>query len=197
MTSQKKIIIIGSSILAIVLLISGILIFANPTPKPTSEAPNQDIAPTEQEDTPVEHAHDHGTDAVGEPLSKEQETEIKKNATQAAQAFVTQIKNETPEARATRLSEFFSPGSPALTAPAPIADPTYSTAQVTVIESGWYDLGNENAIGIIVYLDVAVDTGFGDYQEYQTWVVESSLYENAWLARNVTKSDLPYIEGVN
>ena len=198
MTDRKKIIIIGSILVAVVALIFGIMAFTSPSPKPSADPQStQPETPNTEEEKPTEDPHDHGTDAVGEPLSAEQSEEIKKNATLAAQAFVTQEKDEKPEVRASRLSQFFSPGSPALTAAAPINDVTYSTAQVTILESGWYDLKRTDAIGIIVYLNVAVDTGFGDYEEYQTWVIESTFYENAWLARDIFKSDLQYIQGVS
>ncbi|HEX6416320.1 MAG TPA: hypothetical protein VFZ62_02230 [Candidatus Saccharimonadales bacterium] len=198
MTDRKKIIIIGSSILLIVIVIAGILALTTATPQPSAEPQNSQANATPEEEQPqTEDPHDHGTDAVGEPLTPELKEQIMTNASKAAQAFVTQEKDEKPEARASRLSEFFSPGSPALTAAAPINDVTYSTAQVTILETGWYDLEKTNAIGIIVYLNVAVDTGFGDYDEYQSWVVESTFYNNAWLARDIFKSDLPYVQGVS
>jgi len=198
MTDRKKIIIIGSAILLVVAIIAGILALTNQTPQPSAEpqSTQPDTAP-EEEAPATEDPHEHGTDAVGTPFTDEQKDEVMTNASKAAQAFVTQEKEEKPEARAQRLSEFFAPGSPALTAAAPISDITYSTAQVTILETGWYDIEKTDAVGVIVYLNVAVDTGFGDYDEYQTWVIESSLRDNAWLARDIFKSDLPYVQGVS
>lgn len=200
MTDRKKIIIIGSALVGITLIIAVAIALMSPTPKPGgSEPATQDTPQQSEQEQPAEEATEEGHDMHdhGAPLPAATKEEIKKNATLAAQAFVTQEKDEKPEVRASRLSQFFSPGSPALTAAAPIGDVTYSTAQVTVVESSWYDLQKEGAIGVIVYLNVAVETGFGDYEEYQTWVIESAPYENAWLARDIFKSDLQYIQGVN
>lgn len=197
MTNRKKIIIIGSSIVVIIAAIVVTIILSNPSPQPadidTTPASTDPSNPPEEE----EHPYLQGTDSHGEPLPEETQQAIKRNATQAAEAYVTQNKNEEPAARTSRLNPFFTPTSPVPTAKPPIEDTTYSTAQVSTVESSWYDLEKAGSIGVIIYVKVTINTGFGDYEEYQSWVVELIQYNGAWLSHTITKSDLPYIQGVN
>lgn len=199
MTNRRKVILVGVVLLLSVSSLLAATIFLNPSPEPANVDTTPEVTtPSEQPEKPSEpHEHSDGTDSHGEPLPESTQQAIKQNATQAAEAYVTQPSGEEPAVRSSRLSRFFAPGSPVITAEPPVVSSSYSTSQINLLESSWYDTEKEGVIGVIVYLVVGVNTGFESRSENQTWVVELIQHDGAWLSHTITKSDLPYVQGVN
>lgn len=190
MTPRKKLIIAGAGFMAIVILLSAITLAVTFLSK-GSETPDSQQS---SEDASGQAANDKlATDGEGEPLPTDEEGSMLIAATDAARAYVTQLQDEPASGRQARLSVFFAPDSPVIEAAPPVRSVNYSTANVTDVQSTWYDLGKNDAFGVLVYLQV---TPSGHSTEnYEGWVVELRQYDNEWLPYAITKSDLPYIEG--
>lgn len=193
MTTRGKIIFIGSLVLLglLGLIVTSILTNKSPTPSPESTDTSQQ-KPSDN----TSHEED-GHDQEGPVYSEEDQNAMIKNAEQAAEAYVAQPPDETPEARQARLKKFFTPTSAAITAPVPIAMEGYYTADITPIETSWYPTEKPNVIGLLVYLKVEVNVPMDNRVENQTWKLELVPINGGWLTSTITKSDLPYIEAIN
>lgn len=188
MTPRKKLIIAGAGFMAFVILLSGITLAVTLLSSKKAETPatRNDTAGQTGNSKPA-------TDDEGEPLPTDEQDSMLTAATDAARAYVTQLPNETAAGRQARLSVFFAPDSPVIEAAPPVRSANYSTASVTDVQSTWYDLGKNDAFGVLVYLLTAA-SGHST-EEYGGWVVELRQYNGEWLPYAITKSDLPYIEG--
>lgn len=201
--TKKLILIIAGCILFMTFIIV-VTIMLNPSPEPKSiddtsvSAQSQDnkadaLAPSPEQQTSDGEETMHGE---GELLDQETTDAAFLNARQAAEAFVAQPMDEVAVDRQERLRPYFTSNSKAVTAKPPVNSDSYFTTKVTALETDWYDLGPQK-MGVIVYLNVGVNTGFNEYEEKQSWVLQLVNQHNVWTARSIVKSDMPYIEGVN
>lgn len=193
MTTRGKIILIGSLITLGLLSLIVVSIVTSKSPQPSP-----DETDTSQQKSAEDASHEEdGHDQEGPVYSQEDQDAMIKNAEQAAEAYVAQPSDETPEARQDRLKKFFTPSSAAITAPVPIVAEGYYTADITPIETSWYPTGKPDVIGVLVYLRVEVNLPMDNKAENQTWKLELVPANGGWLTSTITKSDLPYIEAIN
>ena len=202
MTRKKLILVIAASV-AFVIFVIATVIYLNPSPEPVTLSETEDRATDQQVEAPEtpeesEQAHSEAedSDAHGSLLPQATTDAIFLNAQQAAEAYVSQPMDESAATRQTRLRQYFAPNSPVITAKPPVVSDSFNTSKVTTLETDWYDLGG-NKMGVIVYMNVGLNTGFNEYEEKQSWAVELIQYRDSWLANKIMKSDVPYIEGVN
>lgn len=203
MTRKKLILIITGSVLFVIFITTAVIL-ANPSPEPKdvdNTTTSKDAGQNKSTDTNNSEEQSNHSEITmhgdhDELMPQETTDAIFLNAQQAAEAYVSQPMDEDTSTRRERLRQYFAPASKVITAKPPVTNASFTTSKTTTLQTDWYDLGGKK-MGVIVYMNVGVNTGFNEYEEKQSWVVELIKYHNNWLANKIMKSDMPYIEGVN